>query len=407
MALADHLLLILLILLFLLLASQAAAAPWQARRADPLQANSFLAPYADLVHKLESNPRSPPRAKPQDEGRITTPEPSEVLGQIVEELRRGHGTYQEAVQSEAAAGRHSTSRPVSAQDTVAMRDTDMPALSQPGEDQHSRVYAFYPADSGTDKERSSSASSAQGTTSFICPKDVRRSCMIGTAATVISVPLALLLCFILYQRRKKHLSAAERTRWKGAAAPAPAMRCLWPCRGPFGALWQSSGFRISLGPRPGHERGCCLSLPPGREVGSLQPEVSPAASPFASTSGGADRRPEPEPQLCSQEPPLLCFEGGSDARHCCWPRTRRLSGSRVSCRLPAGLGGMGGFLVGDPPRPLPSAAERAFSGGWPQLRLGARDTLGSDVRKGQGVKRGYGGVSPAVRLGAARQPREE
>ncbi|KAM4653846.1 uncharacterized protein AAGF69_010492 [Amazona ochrocephala] len=223
MAFADHLL---LILLFLLLASQAAAAPLRAWRADPLQANSFLAPYADLVRKHESNTRGPPRAKLQDEGRITTPEPSEILRQILEDLRRGHGVHQEPVQSEGAAGGHSISGPVSAQDTAAMQDPDMPALSQPGEDQHSRVYAFYPLDSGTDKERSSSStSSAQDATSFVCPQDVRRSCMIGTAAIVICVPLAFVMCFILYQRQKKHLSAAERTSWKGAAAPAPTMCC--------------------------------------------------------------------------------------------------------------------------------------------------------------------------------------
>ncbi|XP_065543304.1 uncharacterized protein LOC136018201 isoform X1 [Lathamus discolor] len=171
MALADHLLLILLILP---VAPQAAAAPWRARRADedggkaqgatwqdaglvpiatlaqpgdPLQANSFLDPSADLLPKPESNPRGPPRADLQDEGRIMTPEPSEVLRQIVEELRRGHGMEQEAVQSEAAAGAHSISGPVSTQDTVAMQDTDMRALSRPGKDQHGRVYGFYPLDS--------------------------------------------------------------------------------------------------------------------------------------------------------------------------------------------------------------------------------------------------------------------
>ncbi|XP_065543306.1 protein piccolo-like isoform X3 [Lathamus discolor] len=138
MALADHLLLILLILP---VAPQAAAAPWRARRADedggkaqgatwqdaglvpiatlaqpgdPLQANSFLDPSADLLPKPESNPR---------------------------------GMEQEAVQSEAAAGAHSISGPVSTQDTVAMQDTDMRALSRPGKDQHGRVYGFYPLDS--------------------------------------------------------------------------------------------------------------------------------------------------------------------------------------------------------------------------------------------------------------------
>ncbi|XP_030357379.1 uncharacterized protein LOC115614527 [Strigops habroptila] len=224
MALAD---LLLLLLLLLLLAPQAMAAPWRVWGAgeaggngreaswqdvglepletleqpgDPLQVNSFLAPYADLVPKPENNPTGPPRAKLQDEGRITTSEPSEVLRQIVEELRRGHGMDQEAVQSEAAPGGLSISGPVSAPDTAAMQDTDMPALSQPRGDQHGHVYAFYRIDSGTDKERSSSASNPQA--SFICPQDVRRSCMIGTAATVISVPLALVLCYCIYRRRK-------------------------------------------------------------------------------------------------------------------------------------------------------------------------------------------------------------
>lgn len=105
---------------------------------DPLQDNRFLAPHADLARKPENNPTGKleggrrkkvpgaiwslkanvggtgertwrvfcnylcetepntscsglPRAKLQDEGRRTTPDPSEVVRQIVEELRRGHG----------------------------------------------------------------------------------------------------------------------------------------------------------------------------------------------------------------------------------------------------------------------------------------------------------------------------
>lgn len=41
---------------------------------------------------------------------------------------------------------------------------------------------------------------------IVCPQDVRKSCMVGTVVTLITVPLILLCCYVgirkLYERRK-------------------------------------------------------------------------------------------------------------------------------------------------------------------------------------------------------------
>lgn len=166
------------------------------------------------------------------------------------------------------------------------------------------------------------------------------------------------------------------------------MRCLWPCQGKgLGrsdrTLALGSAARLSIkselphecpwcyaaspplpaaqpsaavGPLRGHPHGRCLSLPPGEDVGSL------CSLSFRQLLGERHRPPEPELQpLLSGGAHPSAFNGGSAAPHDCWPRARRLSGCRVSCRLPAGLRGEGGeSWLGKPPGPPPAAAERAF-----------------------------------------------
>ncbi|KAM6197314.1 uncharacterized protein WM294_007798 [Sarcoramphus papa] len=97
-----------------------------------------------------------------------------------------------------------------------MRATGVPALSKPGEDHHGSVYEFFRTDSDVVGERTtrvySPQSNAQNTASVFCPQDVRRNCMIGTAALLISLPLAILLCCVVIRRRRKRkqrLSAAS------------------------------------------------------------------------------------------------------------------------------------------------------------------------------------------------------
>ncbi|KAM6197688.1 uncharacterized protein WM294_008094 [Sarcoramphus papa] len=66
-------------------------------------------------------------------------------------------------------------------------------------------------------------SNAQNTASVFCPQDVRRNCMIGTAALLISLPLAILLCCVVIRRRRKRkqrLSAASGAQRESGGCPS-------------------------------------------------------------------------------------------------------------------------------------------------------------------------------------------
>ncbi|KAM6248262.1 uncharacterized protein M6G45_010217 [Spheniscus humboldti] len=125
------------------------------------------APRLDAVLQPGWHRRGPPRAKDQAEGGKKSPEPSGVLRQMLEELERGH------------------------------------VLSKPGEDHQGSVYEFFRRDSDVAGEGPTSVHSPQSTASLFCPPDVRKRCMIGTAATVISVPLGILLCCVVIRCRQR------------------------------------------------------------------------------------------------------------------------------------------------------------------------------------------------------------
>ncbi|KAM6197693.1 uncharacterized protein WM294_008102 [Sarcoramphus papa] len=66
-------------------------------------------------------------------------------------------------------------------------------------------------------------SNPQSTASVFCPQDVRRNCMIGTAALLISLPLAILLCCVVIRRRRKRkqrLSAASGAQRESGGGPS-------------------------------------------------------------------------------------------------------------------------------------------------------------------------------------------
>ncbi|KAM6197468.1 uncharacterized protein WM294_007941 [Sarcoramphus papa] len=66
-------------------------------------------------------------------------------------------------------------------------------------------------------------SNAQSSASVFCPQDVRRNCMIGTAALLISLPLAILLCCVVIRRRRKRkqrLSAASGAQRESGGGPS-------------------------------------------------------------------------------------------------------------------------------------------------------------------------------------------
>ncbi|XP_050769752.1 uncharacterized protein LOC127027941 [Gymnogyps californianus] len=117
---------------------------------------TFPAPRLDAALEPSWHRRGPPRAKPQAEGGKKSPEASEVLRQMLEELERGHESEREAVRKEAFPEGSSGSLPVSAKETEAMKATGTPALSKPGEDHHGGVYEFFRTDSDVVGERTTS-----------------------------------------------------------------------------------------------------------------------------------------------------------------------------------------------------------------------------------------------------------
>ncbi|XP_074952777.1 uncharacterized protein LOC142058812 [Phalacrocorax aristotelis] len=184
---------------------------------------TFAAPRLDAVLQRGWHRRGPPRARYQAEGGKKSPEPSHALRQMLEELERGHGTDREAAQKEAFLEGSSGSLPASAEETEAMQANGMPGLSKAGGDHHGSVYEFFRTDSGVAGETIPSVSNPQSTASFFCPQDVRRRCMIGTAAVVISVPLATALCYVMIRRRRnrrRHASAASEARRETSRYPS-------------------------------------------------------------------------------------------------------------------------------------------------------------------------------------------
>ncbi|KAM6060062.1 uncharacterized protein LJ206_014482 [Theristicus caerulescens] len=146
-----HRLLLILLLLVALHVRAAWVAPWRAQGADEGGGNGY--PASRLVVGLEplGHPGGPPRAKYQAEGGRKSPAPSEVVRQMLEELKRAHETDREAVQKEALPEGSGGSLPVSAEEREAMRAAGTPVLPRPREDHHSRVYGFPRADSGTEQ----------------------------------------------------------------------------------------------------------------------------------------------------------------------------------------------------------------------------------------------------------------
>ncbi|XP_068264654.1 uncharacterized protein [Nyctibius grandis] len=76
-------------------------------------------------------------------------------------------------------------------------------LSEPGEDRHGRVYEFYRTDSGEVEKTPARASNAHRSAGRLCPSDVRWHCLISAVAIILSVPAAIMLCYIIIRVRRK------------------------------------------------------------------------------------------------------------------------------------------------------------------------------------------------------------
>ncbi|KAM6060060.1 uncharacterized protein LJ206_014480 [Theristicus caerulescens] len=197
-----HRLLLILLLLVALHVRAAWAAPWRAQGADEGGGNGYPASRLDVGLEPLGHPGGPPRAKYQAEGGRKSPAPSEVVRQMLEELKRAHETDREAVQKEALPEGSGGSLPVSAEEREAMRAAGTPDVL--GETT-TRVY------------------NSQNIASGFCHQDVRRRCMIGTAVTMVSLPLAIVLCCVWLHRRKKRkerLSAASGAQRETGSHPS-------------------------------------------------------------------------------------------------------------------------------------------------------------------------------------------
>ncbi|CAM9367300.1 unnamed protein product [Bubo scandiacus] len=224
MALARRLLLLIL-LLVALHARAARAAPWRARGADEAGGSGYPAYRLDVgleplrhpggkgddgsfsgclvtdvpagrdfpAPRLRPAPesgwchRGPPRTKNPAEGGKKSPEPSDNVKKILQELERGHGTDQEAAQETAFPKRSSGSLPASATETKATRAPGTPVISKPGQDNPRR------ADSGVVRQRTATVSPLESIARVFCGRDVRTFCMLSAVALAVSVAAALLL----------------------------------------------------------------------------------------------------------------------------------------------------------------------------------------------------------------------
>ncbi|XP_075618713.1 uncharacterized protein LOC142603224 [Balearica regulorum gibbericeps] len=172
---------------------------------DVPEGRTFPAPRLDAVPQAGWHHRGPPRARyHQPEGGKKRPEPSPLLKKMLDEVERRHETDREAVKKLLFPDGSSGSLPVPPDEAQAMQGAGTPVLSESGEDHQASRYDFIRADSDVDRKRIASADRPQRTAGVLCPQDVRRRCMIGTAAGVIAVPVIIVVCCIVirWQRKK-------------------------------------------------------------------------------------------------------------------------------------------------------------------------------------------------------------
>ncbi|KAM6060935.1 uncharacterized protein LJ206_014976 isoform 2-T2 [Theristicus caerulescens] len=234
---------------------------------------TFPAPRLDAALEPGWHRRGPPRAKYQAEGGRKSPAPSEVVRQMLEELKRAHETDREAVQKEALPEGSGGSLPVSAEEREAMRAAGTPDVL--GETT-TKVY------------------NPQNIASGFCHQDVRRRCMIGTAVTVVSLPLAIVLCCVWLHRRRKRkerLSAASGAQRETGSRPSrPDSRTSRPGTPESRTSRPSSPESWTQRQQPPH-RPQTPARPP-----SPRPPRPPSPSPEALLSQNQPSTLQPQPQ---------------------------------------------------------------------------------------------------------------
>ncbi|XP_064287903.1 uncharacterized protein LOC135307257 isoform X2 [Passer domesticus] len=159
---------------------------------EPLGASAgrtFQAPGLVAEHKPSSHRRGPLRGRKKTTKQSESLEESNQADQILTGLERQRDMDQKALRKAALPGGNDGSVPA----TDAQRE-EMPDSATEDVINETGIYAPDPV----------------RLPRIVCPQDVRRTCMIGTVVTVITVPLVLIGCYFGIRKLYEHRGAFSR-----------------------------------------------------------------------------------------------------------------------------------------------------------------------------------------------------
>ncbi|XP_064287763.1 uncharacterized protein LOC135307003 [Passer domesticus] len=150
---------------------------------------TFQAPGLVAEHKPSSHRRGPLRGRKKTTKQSESLEESNQADQILTGLERQRDMDQKALRKAALPGGNDGSVPA----TDAQRE-EMPDSATEDVINETGIYAPDPV----------------RLPRIVCPQDVRRTCMIGTVVTVITVPLVLIGCYFGIRKLYEHRGAFSR-----------------------------------------------------------------------------------------------------------------------------------------------------------------------------------------------------
>ncbi|XP_065701342.1 uncharacterized protein [Patagioenas fasciata] len=259
---------------------------------------TFPAPRQRAGLRPGWRPRGLPRPMHEAEEAKTTPEPSEVMKQLLDELRRAQETNRKAVQKEVFPEGSRSSLPGSGEAAEAMPAAGMPGLPRPRGYQPSSLNEFRWTNSDVVGESTTGAPNPQGSASVSGPDVMRKFSTISRIIAASTVPLALLLIFLMVWKcrkaKKLHDADREAGREKGGC-PLFCGRRTRRCSFPESYIQQ----QLPL-------------FDPGNLECPLSPQSSQSSSPYPAAPQWWDQpsglldQPESEPECpASPESPRL------------------------------------------------------------------------------------------------------
>ncbi|CAN8173963.1 unnamed protein product, partial [Coccothraustes coccothraustes] len=146
---------------------------------------TFPGPLVDVANKPSSHRRGPLRGRKKTRKQNKSLEESKELEQILSDLERRREMEQKALLKAAYPAGSNGPMPETATGSKEMPDSATEDIVT-----EAGIYAPDPV----------------RLPRIVCPQDVRRSCMIGTVVTVLTVPLVLIVCYLgihkLYEIRR-------------------------------------------------------------------------------------------------------------------------------------------------------------------------------------------------------------